>query len=103
MKRLFRILLCCVVSFLFLWIVCYALWSYKPSEGEMWLAFIGSTLVLTALAVSLWELCLKQKTDTKVLSDRIIQLEAQGREMRAEIEALSDRITQLESQNKNKD
>ena len=103
MKRVLRLLLCCAVSFLFLWIVCYALWSYKPSEGEVWLALIGSTLVLTAIAFSLWELRLKQKTDTKVLSDRIVQLEAQGREMRAENKALLDRITQLESQNKNKD
>ena len=103
MRKVLKFSLCFAVSFLFLWIVCYGLWSYHPSEGEALLAMLGCTLVLAALTFSLWELRRKQKNDAKVLSDRIIQLEAQGREMRAENKALLDRITQLESQNKNKD
>ncbi len=101
MRKVLKFSLCFAVSFLFLWIVCYGLWSYLPSEGEALLAMLGCTLVLAALTFSLWELRRKQKNDAKALSDRIVQLEAQDREMRAEIEALSEKIAQLKGNGEN--
>jgi len=82
MKRVLRLLLCCAVSFVIIFIVNHGLWSNVPSVGEALLASIGSTVVLAAVFFVIWE----------VYSN-----------LKAENRALSDRITQLESQNKNKD
>ena len=99
-KNILKFLLCCAVALAFMYIGCYAFWVSNPSDGEALLTIILAPAGLGAFIYAVWEMNRKHNRAIDELSDRIVQLDAQNREMKAKIGALSEQIEQLEANEK---
>ena len=88
MKRALRILLCVVASFAVLYLTGFG-WLMSDMENEsqiVWL-FFGTSLLFAAIFVLLWELYLRGKQETRELSERVDELEAEIRRLKKQEES----------------
>ena len=88
MKRALRILLCIVASFALLYLTGFG-WLMSDMENEsriVWL-FLGTSLLVAAVFVLLWELYLHSKRETSELTERVDELEAEIRRFKKKDES----------------
>ena len=88
MKRALRILLCIVASFALLYLTGFG-WLMSDMENEsriVWL-FLGTSLLVAAVFVLLWELYLHGKQENLELSQRIDDLEAEVNRLKKQDES----------------
>lgn len=88
MKRALRILLCIVASFALLYLTGFGwLMSHMENESQIVWLFLGTSLLFAAIFVLLWELYLHGKQETRELSERVDELEAEIRHLKKQEES----------------
>ena len=88
MKRALRILLCIVASFALLYLTGFGwLMSHMENESQIVWLFLGTSILFATIFVLLWELYLHGKQETRELSARVDELEAEIRRLKKKDES----------------
>ena len=97
MKKVLKFLLYCMISFWVVWLSGYGIWEVVRSPGYNLFAMFGATVCLSSFAFVIQEMKLKHTREIEKLSDQLVLMEAQRKELKAEIDVLTNRIEQLEA------
>ena len=88
MKRALRILLCIVAAFALLYLTGFGwLMSHMENESQIVWLFLGTSILFATIFVLLWELYLRGKQETRELSERVDELEAEIRRLKKQEES----------------
>ena len=88
MKRALRILLCIVAAFAVLYLIGFGwIMSHMENESQIVWLFLGTSILFATIFVLLWELYLRGKQETRELSERVDELEAEIRRLKKQEES----------------